>query len=190
MSEIDEMISEKNDLFVASSVSSNTLACLSHNAAARMSANLMVPFDELYMNRLQWLGWNSALVMTSVNSSMFVGLMSTMLKLWSLIARFHRLILRSSDDMYVSASLFSDTALMWYACAFENTRRVEAAYTVSLFSTVGSTRSFELFGVPLSALYDVTFLIFFSNIFHNLIVFHLYLGGNVRCFVVEAIVSC
>lgn len=43
-----------------------------------MSASLMVPFELEYMNWLQWLGWNSAAVMTSVNSSMFTGLISTM----------------------------------------------------------------------------------------------------------------
>lgn len=43
-----------------------------------MSANLIVPFELEYMKWLQWTGWNSAAVMTSVNSSMFTGLMSTM----------------------------------------------------------------------------------------------------------------
>lgn len=43
-----------------------------------MSASLIVPFELEYMNRLQWMGWNSAAVMTSVNSSMLTGLMSTM----------------------------------------------------------------------------------------------------------------
>lgn len=50
----------------------------SQSAASRMSANLIVPFELEYMNRLQCIGWNSAAVMTSVSSSMFTGLMSTM----------------------------------------------------------------------------------------------------------------
>ena len=43
-----------------------------------MSASLMVPFELEYMKTLQWIGWNSAAVMTSVNSSMLTGLISTM----------------------------------------------------------------------------------------------------------------
>jgi hypothetical protein len=42
-----------------------------------MSANLIVPFELEYMKLLQFIGWNSAAVMTSVNSSMLTGLMST-----------------------------------------------------------------------------------------------------------------
>jgi hypothetical protein len=49
----------------------------SQSAASRMSASLIVPFELEYMNRLQCIGWNSAAVMTSVSSSMFTGLMST-----------------------------------------------------------------------------------------------------------------
>lgn len=40
-----------------------------------------------------------------VRSSMLTGLMSTMLKLWSLTSRFQRFILKSSAEMYVSQSL-------------------------------------------------------------------------------------
>lgn len=40
-----------------------------------------------------------------VRSSMLTGFMSTMLKLWSLTSRFHKFILKSSADMYVSQSL-------------------------------------------------------------------------------------
>ena len=82
------MISEKKDFWVGSSSSSNSgvsedgvysrFAWESHRAASRISANLMVPLELEYMNRLQWMGWNSAAVMTSVNSSMLTGLMSTM----------------------------------------------------------------------------------------------------------------
>ena len=43
-----------------------------------MSASLIVPLELEYINRLQCMGWNSAAVMTSVNSSMLTGLMSTM----------------------------------------------------------------------------------------------------------------
>ena len=53
-------------------------ACLSHSAASRISASLMLLFELEYMNRLQCCGWNSVAVMTSVSSSMFTGLMSTM----------------------------------------------------------------------------------------------------------------
>lgn len=45
-----------------------------------MSLSLMVPLLLLYIKRLQWTGWNSAAVMTSVNSSIFTGLISTMSK--------------------------------------------------------------------------------------------------------------
>ena len=40
------------------------------------------------------------------------------LKLLSLIPRFHRFMRRSSALMYVSPSEFTDNELMWYACAF------------------------------------------------------------------------
>ena len=43
-----------------------------------MSAILMFAFELEYMNTLHCVGWNSAAVMTSVSSSMFAGLMSTM----------------------------------------------------------------------------------------------------------------
>lgn len=46
-----------------------------------MSASLIVPLELAYMNQLQLIGWNSAAVMTSVSSSIFAGLMSTILKL-------------------------------------------------------------------------------------------------------------
>ena len=98
------------------------LACRSQRAESRMSANLMVPLELEYMNRLQCMGWNSAAVMTSVSSSIFTGLMSTIsaksqnpnvkfpafarqinkehvLKLSLDIARFQRLTLKSSAEM-------------------------------------------------------------------------------------------
>ena len=43
-----------------------------------MSASLMFDLELEYINWLQCDGWNSVAVMTSVNSSMFTGLMSTM----------------------------------------------------------------------------------------------------------------
>lgn len=84
-----------------------------------MSASLMVPLELEYMNKLQCMGWNSAAVMTSVSSSMFTGLMSTisaktacqvsrvmrqvhgehLLKLSLDIPRFQRLTLKSSAEM-------------------------------------------------------------------------------------------
>lgn len=51
--------------------------CLSQSAAARMSHRRMVPLLLLYTNTLHWCGWHSAAVITSVNSSMLAGLMST-----------------------------------------------------------------------------------------------------------------
>ena len=84
-----------------------------------MSASLMLLLELEYMNKLHCVGWNSAAVMTSVNSSILAGLMSTIskydvstfamshndhyvLKDWSLIFRFQRLTRRSSAEMYVS----------------------------------------------------------------------------------------
>jgi hypothetical protein len=54
--------------------------CLSQSAAALMSHSLIVPLLLLYTNRLHSTGWNSAAVITSVSSSIFVGLMSTISK--------------------------------------------------------------------------------------------------------------
>lgn len=53
------------------------LVCLSHSADARMSHSRIVPLLLLYTKVLQWWGWNSAAVITSVSSSMLAGLMST-----------------------------------------------------------------------------------------------------------------
>ena len=50
--------------------------------------NLMHPLLLEYMNRLHSVGWKQDAVMTSVNSSMFSGLISTMLNDWSVISRF------------------------------------------------------------------------------------------------------
>ena len=97
---MEEMISEKKERAEGSSSCSNSkimlgknqgvlggvdvrLACWSQSALSRMSASLIVPFELAYINQLQLWGWNSAAVMTSVSSSMFAGLISTMLKLWS-----------------------------------------------------------------------------------------------------------
>lgn len=49
----------------------------SQRADSRMSANLIVPFELEYMKRLQCIGWNSAAVITSDNSSILAGLIST-----------------------------------------------------------------------------------------------------------------
>lgn len=54
------------------------LACRSQSAESRMSASLMLLFELEYMKTLHCVGWNSAAVITSVSSSMFAGLMSTM----------------------------------------------------------------------------------------------------------------
>ena len=50
---------------------------------------------------------------TSVSSSMLAGLMSTMLKDWSVISMCHRLMRRSSAERYVSPSEFTLIELMW-----------------------------------------------------------------------------
>lgn len=162
-------------------------AWLSHNAASRMSASLIVPFELEYMNRLHWMGWNSAAVMTSVNSSMLTGLMSTMsaklahavhhhpLKLWSLMFKFHRLIRKSSADMYVSWSELTEIELMWYACALAYTLRGTAAVMESCVVMRGKRRGCDAptappAGYPSEWLFSATTLICLSNTFHSLIV--------------------
>lgn len=54
------------------------LLCLSQIACVRMSHSRIVPLLLLYTNKWHAVGWNSAAVMTSVNSSMFAGFISTM----------------------------------------------------------------------------------------------------------------
>eukprot|EP00878_Enallax_costatus_P039570 GHUV01045398.1.p1 GENE.GHUV01045398.1~~GHUV01045398.1.p1 ORF type:complete len:134 (+),score=27.02 GHUV01045398.1:284-685(+) len=51
---------------------------------------------------------------TSVRSSMFAGLMSTILKLWSVTSRLHRLTRKSSAERNVCWSLLTLMLLMWY----------------------------------------------------------------------------
>ncbi|KAH3676211.1 hypothetical protein WICPIJ_009171 [Wickerhamomyces pijperi] len=80
-SDMLDVISVKKLLFDGSVTSSKTLAWESQSAFSLMSASLMAPLDDEYMNKLQLCGWKSALVITSVSSSMLAGLMSTMLKL-------------------------------------------------------------------------------------------------------------
>lgn len=147
----------------------------------------MVPLLLAYMNQLQRWGWNSAAVMTSVSSSMLAGLISTMLKLWSWIFKFQRLILKSSLDMNVSPSEFTDMLLMWYACAFAYVLLGTAATTVSWWVSRGNLRAAGLLnwgsgcwgcrsppmlGVDPSCdrLFSATTLSDFSNTFHNLMV--------------------
>ena len=45
--------------------------------------------------------------------------------------RCHKFILKSSADKYVSSSLFKDIELIWYVCAFANTRLGLASTTSS-----------------------------------------------------------
>ena len=164
------------------------LECSSHNARWRISANLMVPFELAYINQLQLVGWNSAAVITSVSSSMLAGLISTMLKLWSWMLRFQRLIRRSSLLMKVSPSLLTEMLLMWYAWAFAYVLRGTAATTVSWCVIRGSFRDDEsLNGIgggrgappPVTApagvssfdrLFSATTLSDLSKTFHNLMV--------------------
>ena len=111
------------------------LAWESHSADCLMSHNLSIPLLLLYTKRLHSFGWNSAAVITSVSSSIFAGLISTisfnirkywfktfyfkiklannLLKLWLVISLCHRLIRKSSADMNVSWSLFNDIELIW-----------------------------------------------------------------------------
>lgn len=158
-----------------------------------MSASLMLLFELLYMKRLQCTGWNSAAVMTSVSSSMFAGLMSTMswnvfnyctdrnciqghsLKLRSLMSRFHRLIRRSSAETYVSWSELTEIEWMWYACAFAYTFRGTAAMMLSCTDMRGSRRFCWTIGAgsdlwPSRRLLSDTTRNDFSNTFHSLIV--------------------
>lgn len=51
---------------------------LSQRAESRISASLMLLLELEYIKRLQCMGWNSVAVITSVNSSMLTGLISTM----------------------------------------------------------------------------------------------------------------
>ena len=53
------------------------LACLSHKACSLISQRRIVPLLLLYTNKLHSWGWNSAAVITSVNSSILAGFMST-----------------------------------------------------------------------------------------------------------------
>lgn len=143
------------------------------------------------MNQLQLVGWNSAAVMTSVSSSMFAGLISTMLKLWSWMFKFHRLTRRSSLLKKVSPSLLTEMLLMWYACALAYVRRGTAATTVSWcvirgsFNAEGSLNDkrggrgappppLTLAGVSsLDKLFSATTLSDLSNTFHSFIVLSL-----------------
>src|SRR5271154_1424420 len=62
---------------------------------------------------------------------MFAGLMSTILKLWSWMFKFQRLMRRSSLLINVSPSLLTEMLLMWYAWALAYVRLGTAATTVS-----------------------------------------------------------
>lgn len=166
------------------------LWCSSHKARCRMSASLMVPFELAYMNQLQLVGWNSAAVITSVSSSMFAGLMSTILKLCSWMLRFHRLMRRSSLLMNVSPSLLTEMLLIWYACALAYVLRGTAATTVSWCVIRGSFKAEASLndrrggrGAPppptpagvssLERLFSATTFSDLSNTFHNFIVLSL-----------------
>uniref|UniRef100_A0A6B0TZD3 Uncharacterized protein n=1 Tax=Ixodes ricinus TaxID=34613 RepID=A0A6B0TZD3_IXORI len=72
---------------------------------------------------------------------MLVGLISTILKLWSVISRCHRLIRRSSADRYVSWSLLTEMELMWYVCALAKMRRGVASTSSSMGCRVGTRRA-------------------------------------------------
>ena len=93
------------------------------------------------------------------------------LKLWSLMSKFHRLIRRSSAEMNVSPSVFSEMELMWYAWALAYTRRGTCAYTLLWFCSLGR-RSCETLvtGSGLLMLDMVTTLSCFSYTFQSLIV--------------------
>jgi len=77
-------------------------------------------------------------VFVRVNQRVFYEQKRDLLKLWSLIARFHRLILKSSALIYVSPSELMLMELMWYACAFAKTFLGTAATIVSWCCNFGS----------------------------------------------------
>lgn len=67
--------------------------------------------------------------------------MSSMLKLWLLTSRFHRLIRRSSADKKVSWSVLTETELMWYVCALPKVRLHLEVMTDSQLAMVGMRRA-------------------------------------------------
>lgn len=131
------------------------------------------------MKRLQLVGWKHDAVMTSVSSSMFSGLMSTMLKLIWLLFMFHRLMRRSSADKKVSPSEQGEMELTWYAWALAYTRRGVAHTAVSRHVSVGILRFLTLVGAPYrprGRFIDDTIFSFFSKTFHSFIVLSAHSG--------------
>mmetsp|Transcript_41 Transcript_41/g.141 ORF Transcript_41/g.141 Transcript_41/m.141 type:complete len:216 (-) Transcript_41:77-724(-) len=168
------MISEKKVLVFGSSASSKIFAYESQSAESRMSANRMDPRDDEYMKMLQWLGWKLAAVMTSVSSSMFSGLMSTMLNDSDELSRCHRFTRRSSAERYVSPSELTEMELTWYACALAYVRRGVAHTAVSRHVNTGTFSDLIVAGPPpnrpLGRFIEDTTFSFFSNTFHSLMV--------------------
>lgn len=62
------------------------------------------------------------------------------LKLTLLLSMYHKLMRKSSADMYVSPSLFVEMELTWYACALAYVRRGVATTVVSAHAREGIFR--------------------------------------------------
>ena len=132
---------------------------------------------------LQELGWNSDEVTTSVSSSMFSGLMSTVVKVWDESSKFHRFTRRSSADRNVSPSEHTEMLLIWYACALAYTLRGVAATTVSVVRIRGTFKTDTLFDrdesrFPSKFVFD-TSVTFFSNTRHSFTVLSSVESGGV-----------
>ena len=108
------MISEKNERAPGGSGAAMASAGRSHVDAARRSPNRSTPLLDAWQNRAQCAGWNSAVVTTSVRSSMRGGLRSTSVYGGAAGAsRCQRLTRRSSADRNVSPSEQRDSELTW-----------------------------------------------------------------------------
>jgi len=74
-----------------------------------MSASLIVPFELEYMKLLQFIGWNSAAVITSVSSSMLTGLISTMSRQGHYRPSVFRILDSSATDVkWLTEALIAD----------------------------------------------------------------------------------
>lgn len=103
--------------------------------------------------------------------------------------KFHKLIRKSSAEMYVSWSELTEIEWIWYACAFEYTFRGIAAMMLSCCVIRGSRKLCDIVGGgngrwPSCKLDSDTTRNDFSNTFHNLIVLSthdLLQYGDARC---------
>lgn len=99
-----------------------------------------------------------------------------LLKLWSVLCKLHKLILRSSAERYVSSSLLTDIELTWYVCALAYILRGLASTINGVWWSWGITKLLISCGcrsrVPSSDLVfsGPSMRRFRSEIFHNFIV--------------------